>query len=395
MTDDRDFWEWLWEDDPEAPAPPPRVATKTEPHRPTEAVPEAKPSEQRPPPVGPTRARRRRRGSGLVTVAAAAVAAAAVILLVLPRGPRSPSDDGGSAVQAYGNQQVVTWTVWDDKPGEFPFVAVLAAGGGKQPAAVAVPTNTAVNIPGHNFGTVEEAADAGDVTDVAATMENVLGVRVDGAWGTPIGSLRRLVDDLGGIQAGFERLDGPGTMTYLRDAPDVERDIRWEEVLDGFLSAIGQHPDALGAVPASVRSAFVPGQREVVILPVEDVGAGLVRPDDAAVADLVTERFVPTGSEEKVRLVVLNGNGIPGIGKDVARILVPEGFTLVASQNLTSFDQQETQVVASSSEFLPAAHRAQRLLGVGSVYRTDQPTYLADVTVIVGKDFMPDDAGGP
>jgi hypothetical protein len=67
----------------------------------------------------------------------------------------------------------------------------------------------------------------------------------------------------------------------------------------------------------------------------------------------------------------------------------------VAFQNLSTFDQEETQVVASSSEFLAAAHRAQRLLGVGSVYRTDQPTFLADVTVIVGKDFVPDDAGGP
>jgi hypothetical protein len=52
-------------------------------------------------------------------------------------------------------------------------------------------------------------------------------------------------------------------------------------------------------------------------------------------------------------------------------------------------------VVASSRDFVDDAHRARRLLGVGRVYLTGVPTYLSDVTVIVGKDFELDDAGGP
>jgi hypothetical protein len=226
-------------------------------------------------------------------------------------------------------------------------------------------------------------------------MENVLGVQVDRAWGIDINWLKGIVEGVGGIQAGFESLDGAGVATYLRDAPDVERSIRWQEVLTGLLEALDGRPGALEDTPGDLRPVFTAGAGEAIILPVNEVEAGLATPDEEAVAELVEERFVPTGSEERVRLVVLNGNGVPGIGEHVARMLVPEGFNLVASENAASFDQEETSVVATSKEFLDDAHRAQRLLGVGKVYIGTQPTYLADVFVIVGKDFMPDDAGGP
>jgi hypothetical protein len=113
------------------------------------------------------------------------------------------------------------------------------------------------------------------------------------------------------------------------------------------------------------------------------------------VDELVAERLVPTATEDEVRLVVLNGNGIPGIGEEVARILVPNGFSLVASQNAASLDQEETRLVASSPDFVDDARRARRLLGIGRVYLSGMPTYLADVTIIVGKDFELAGAGGP
>ena len=399
MRTDQEFWDWLWdEDETSAPPPPPRprTATVTRPR----VEPEAPPEQAEP--VAPARARRasRRRSArrlrwlgvvGVIAVAGAAI----VVALVLPRGAQPPEESGGPAVAGLGEQLVVTWTVWDEKPGEGPFVAVLAAGGGRQPVAVAVPGNAAVNIPGRNLGTIEEAADTGDAAAVAATMENVLGVRVDGAWGIDINQLRGIVEAAGGIEAGFEQLDGAGVATYLRDAPDVERAIRWQEVLIGLLEALEGNPSRPDDVPADVWPVFTAGAREAIVLPVEDVGSGLASPDEEAVAELVEERFVPTSSEDKVRLVVLNGNGVPGIGEHVARMLVPEGFNLVASENAASFDQEETRVVATSNEFLDDAHRAQRLLGVGKVYIGLQPTYLADVFVIVGKDFKPDDAGGP
>jgi hypothetical protein len=407
MSNDREFWEWLWDDDAQEPAPPPtpratatdtlqedRTVLEEEQGTGAEAeaedqVPEAAPEGATSPPAGPSWRRWAMVGG------AAAVAAIVTLAVLLPGDERLPSGRSDMGATVYGEQRVVIWTVLDDRRGEKPFVAVLASGGGKGAAALTVPENTVANIPGRGAATVEEAAAGGDVTDVAATVENILGVRIDGTWGMPIQHLGRMVSRLGIIQAGFERLDGPGVITYLRDAPDVERAIRWQEVVAGVLEAIPRHPDVLNAVPSSVRLPFGGGGREVAILPTEDIGAGLVRPDNEAVDRLVGERLVPTATGEKVRLVVLNGNGTPGIGEDVARLLVPNGFTLVASLNAASFDQEETRVVASSRDYVDDARRARRLLGAGHVYLTGVPTYLSDVTVIVGKDFELDDAGGP
>jgi hypothetical protein len=89
-------------------------------------------------------------------------------------------------------------------------------------------------------------------------------------------------------------------------------------------------------------------------------------------------------------LVVLNGNGTPGIGQQVARMLVPEGYVLVASQNASEFGVNVTKIIASDREDLPAARKARYVLGVGQVFLGNQASGVADVTVVVGLDF-----GGP
>jgi LytR cell envelope-related transcriptional attenuator len=405
MSTDQEFWDWLWDDDPPGPAPPPRgVSTDTIPKpapAPAEEDAEIPPEEEEGPAEpgeeavpGPTRPRGTRRVL-LVAAAAGLGAAAAAVALLLPQDPADRT--GGTAGSpVFGDQRIVTWTIWDDKKGAKPFVAVLASGGGKEAAALVIPENTAANIPGRGYAPIQEAVTGRGVTDaVAATVENILGIRVDGSVRTSIEDLGQKVKKLGGIRAGLKQLDGPGTVEYLRNAHSVDRAIRWQEVVAGVLEGIPEHPDVLESIPPSFRPPFTGGGRDVDILPFEEIGSGLVRPDDEAVAELVQERLVPTATSDKVRLVVLNGNGTPGVGEDVARLLVPEGFTLVATQNAASFDQEETRVVASSQEFVDDANRALHLLGTGKVYLSGIPTYLADVTVIVGKDFTLDDAGGP
>ena len=127
---------------------------------------------------------------------------------------------------------------------------------------------------------------------------------------------------------------------------------------------------------------------EVIGFPVSDAGSGVVVPDQEAVAELVGERF---GGEAdpggRVRLVLLNGNGTPGIGAEVAGILVPEGFRVVESGNARTFDMPETLIIASSEEDLPYARKAHLLLGTGRLLLGEHPTGLADVTVVIGEDF--------
>jgi hypothetical protein len=348
------------------------------------------------PEVAPARPRRRmrraltmvRRGLLYLLILAAAAAAGAGVRWLVDRS----GDGGPGGAEAPGGpvepQRVVAWTVWADD--DAAYVAVLAEGGGLPPVAVAVPGNTTVSIPGHGLGDVGSAAHTNDVALVATTVESILGIRVDGSVGLPAKELRRLVDDLEGIEVEGERTQGREVVRYLAGAPgsEEERLVRWQEVLEGTLRAASGRPAALSVVPEDVRAVFAAGIEDVLLLPVEDRGAGIARPDGEAIRALVREWFVPTApGGEEVRLVVLNGNGRPGIGEDVARLLVPQGYRLMSSGNANRFDVRVTRVIASSRADLPAARKAKRTLGVGRVFVGHQPTGLADVTVVVGLDF--------
>jgi hypothetical protein len=131
------------------------------------------------------------------------------------------------------------------------------------------------------------------------------------------------------------------------------------------------------------------GRTEVLDLPVQAIGAGLARPDGEYVADIVREFFLTTSkTEHMVRIVVMNGNGRPGTGQTVARILVPSGFRLVSSLNAPKFNVGTTRIVAGSEDLLDEAYLAQRLLGVGEVFVVDQESHVADLSIVVGKDFL-------
>ena len=93
------------------------------------------------------------------------------------------------------------------------------------------------------------------------------------------------------------------------------------------------------------------------------------------------------GSGEPTRVLVQNGNGQPGIGEEVARLLLPHGFRVVLSQNADSFRHAATEIAATDEAFTRRASRAQELLGVGTVALSQVPSGLAAITVVVGRDF--------
>jgi hypothetical protein len=170
-----------------------------------------------------------------------------------------------------------------------------------------------------------------------------------------------------------------------------ERFLRWQDVLDALGRSVAARPEAVAAFPEGLHPVLAASSSrlpDLLSFPVIDIGAGVLRPDDEAVRDLISERFVQPGGDE-VRLVVLNGVGEPGIGEEVARILIPNGFRLMSSENANRFDYKVTRIVAASEEDLPSAERARDLLGVGQILLGAQPQ-LTDVVVVVGRDF----AGG-
>jgi polyisoprenyl-teichoic acid--peptidoglycan teichoic acid transferase len=91
-----------------------------------------------------------------------------------------------------------------------------------------------------------------------------------------------------------------------------------------------------------------------------------------------------------VRVQILNGNGAPGIGEQVASELVGEGFRVVLSGNADRLDYAETLIVIyeSTPEAQESAERVRDLLGVGEVQVSVQPQGIVDLTIVVGKDFI-------
>ena len=370
----------------------PEVEAPPEPEAEPEPEPEAE-TEPEPPPVEPRRIRlawaRHLRYAAVILVA---VVVGAVAPQVLPAGLEA---DPAAELAAPGtaDQQVVAWSVTDDRRG-FAFVAVLA-GGVRPPVVLAVPADVTINLPGQGLGTMREAAVTGDRGLVGVALENLLGVPVDASASMTVHDLSAAVDAAGGIVVADQHLNGPAVFAYLTDPeagelPD-ERFLRWQDVLDGLLDAVAARPEVVSAFPEPVRpvlAASSPERADLLALPVIELGAGLLRPDVKGVSQLVEERFVPLEGDA-IRLVVLNGVGEPGIGEEVARILIPNGFRLMSSENANRFDYQVTRIVAASEEDIPSAERARDLLGAGQILLGAQPQ-LADVIVVVGRDF----AGG-
>ena len=368
-------------------APPP-----SEPAPPDDDEPEPRRKRSDPDEARPGRVPARRRQIGAWSRGArfwGVVVLALVVGTVAPQLIELSTDGGGggSAPSPPPAQQVVVWNV--GTPDGDALLAVLATGA-RPPVAVAIPDQVTINLPGQSLGTLRQAAAGGDDGLVEVSVENLLGVAVDRMVSSDIAALSAAVDAAGGIEVLDGRLAGPETTAYLaqppEDAPVDAVFLRWQDVLDGLLSRAAESPAVAASLPPPLDSMLRGRAFDFTALPVIDIGGGLLRPQPEEIEELVDEHFLRPPSRG-IRIAVLNGVGTPGIGEDVATVLVPEGFRLVSSGNATSFDFKETLIIAGSREHIADAQRARTLLGVGKVLLSDPPSGFTDVTVVVGRDF--------
>jgi hypothetical protein len=305
--------------------------------------------------------------------------------------------------------------------GSQTYVMVLAVAPDRAPFAVVVPSNTTVDLPGGGPSTVGDATTTPGLL-IAATQATfdrrvahyVLSTETD---------VLAMVDRLGGItvqvQEGFRsggdtlgpgatRLYGAEVLAYLEQpafeqallgvsGDEVDPELadetlsRWQDVLWGLFSASGEADRWDGPVgesdAADPARLLARGTGALVTeLPTAPGEDERVVPDTQAIGQMVRNSFPETGGE-LVRVVVLNGNGRPGQGLDIGVALAPHGFHVVAAQNAASFRVRATAIIASSDAFLVEAERVRVLLGVGRVYVGPQPTGIADITIVAGRDF--------
>ena len=77
----------------------------------------------------------------------------------------------------------------------------------------------------------------------------------------------------------------------------------------------------------------------------------------------VARRF---GFPNPVPVIVQNGVGAPGLGQDVAAVLLPLGFRVVISQNADVFGYERTRVIANSDGAIADARRIRMRSGSGA-----------------------------
>jgi hypothetical protein len=285
--------------------------------------------------------------------------------------------------------------------------AVIGSRGGAAPAVVALPSEMTFTVPGQGEGTIADAADL-PAGSFRTAVSNLLGTWIQHYAAMNRPALGAIVDRVAGIQVdlqdtfdeGDERLGpGPARLTgdevlrYL-DIRGPHLELRWELVLEGLLRS---RPALLPSDFVEVDDAatvieIVDGVRGAPVqqLPVKDVGGDphnpLIEPNRDALSAFVAAAF--GGSPpEPVPVVVVNGSGAPGVGALVANRIVPAGFRVVLSQNAQRFDHETTAVIASGDEHVDEAALARNALGVGEVQVTKVPSGLADVTIVIGKDF--------
>jgi len=301
-----------------------------------------------------------------------------------------------------------------------------------------VPTTTLAEIPGHAFEGLGKAYTYGGAALEKITVGNVLGVAIDGTATFDRPALAAFVDALGGLQVNVparlnRRLAGGGTETAFEAGPQHLDGARVVELLnfraegqselDRFPRAqavweavFARERAAAGSLEAGLDRADVPDKSFAALLaslarlepgntmtfqslPVRSVGSGgddeVYQPDKTAVRSLVRAHLaasVPSGGAGVgLRVQLLNGNGIPGIGAGVAEQLQPAGFRIVLSDNAPNFEYAQTAIVVYSEDkaILAAARRIRDILKVGHVEVSRLGQSVVDITVVIGKDYPP------
>lgn len=93
--------------------------------------------------------------------------------------------------------------------------------------------------------------------------------------------------------------------------------------------------------------------------------------------------------EEPIRVIILNGSGQPGVGKQVSDKLTPNGFVVIDIRNASSFNYKQTQIVAYKQQFMQQAEKIKQLVGVGNVVHHQVNQDVAELAIIIGQDLKP------
>jgi polyisoprenyl-teichoic acid--peptidoglycan teichoic acid transferase len=394
-----------------------------------------------------------RRSSRLVATVLALVALAILGLVAMQLGwidlardivGPAAEDEAAPEPPADGWQPAFLLASVDDQVpgGELRSLAVLATDRRDERGTVLlVPTTVVTDVPGFGSFTLREAWELGGSSLVAVTVDNLLGLHIDGvlavdrsgwaSWFTSTGGAdltvgARIVPRDGhdgeAIEPGARSATPEEVASYalIHGQGETELDVlpRTRQVLDALFQAIADDPAILDAVvdaartfpgtatPDRIRTVLgelaehrVQDELTSVSLPVVPLGSGdddLYRSDEERLSSVIDDRFAASRDDraitDRLALQILNGNGRPGVGQEVAERLADGSYRIVLTGNADRFTYDSTRIVVYTDdpEILRAAQDIQERLGdIGSIERAGTPQSVVDVTIVVGHDFPP------
>ncbi len=235
----------------------------------------------------------------------------------------------------------------------------------KKISGFSIPPETFVEIPGHGFEKISEALTSG-IPILSASVGNFLGISADHYLKLDHLDFERIVK-AGRLNKAFDRVKES-------DLNQMECS-RWSKIL--------------AKVPRS--------KINIVPLPVKPISVGqetYFEPQKDEIEHLVKVLFGREKKRRAIRAIVLNGCGEPGVAGEVAQKLIENGYKVVQTKNAESFDFKKTQIVIYRGD-KSSAERVKDLLGVGVIVSKRLPQDLADIAIIVGKDYKQQPVDGP
>jgi polyisoprenyl-teichoic acid--peptidoglycan teichoic acid transferase len=277
--------------------------------------------------------------------------------------------------------------------------------------------------------------DGGRVDSTKVTVENMLGTKVDRYILASDRDLRIILSQLGDkftvvvpsklsykdpslnvnmdLKPGKQTLDATRMASYLTygaEGKSLDLAKRQAEIAPALISMMAAtntkefvkknanlfDTNATNAELEGVLKAFdaLKGGLSTIVLPVKEFKyekTVVNRADQAAIPAFVKKyvKSVNPDAPKRLRVEILNGCGVPGIGEKVASSIDLSKYQVVNSGNAESFDHPETQIIvySNSKSSLAAANELRNGLEVGTVVTQPQSQDLTDMTIIVGKDY--------
>lgn len=388
--------------------------------------------------------RRKELARGFIAAAVATAVGAAGLVSILSRDEAPAPPPGTVASGARVKDTITTTLVFgtkEQRSSEAPtWIALLSVDTATGRCSVVyIPAHTATGVPGRGLLAIGESLESGGVPLLLLAAETLLGTPVDRYLELSDADAEILFGETGPLTvevpddvrvsagpgqarllftAGPQRLDPRFLVDLLYvkglETDDVELGGRhlafWSSLFEAFAfdadglgaavksagAAVGESDSSPGELARlfETLAAADSGDRRLALLPVRQMGVGgseLYQVDQQEVKQFLTDTVgAQAVAGREVRIQILNGNGAPGVGQDVAERLGDEGFRVILSGNARRLNYRETLVIAyeRSPEALELARKTRDLIGVGEVQIAAQSQGIVDLTIVVGKDFL-------